>query len=208
VTPNPGAREEKFSAEVTFREGFAYGLTRGRAMGDPDAELMDRYARGDLDAFDALFRRYDRRAFGFLLRRTRCPDRAADLHQELFLRVHRFRIRFDPTQPFAPWFFEVARNVWHDDLRRRHRLRHEVDGARADDLPAGDDPERRVADRELTGRLLASLAPAQRALVVGTAVEGLSYPELAGQLGRSVVSLKQAGSRALRRLRRFARERA
>jgi len=174
---------------------------------DSDAALMDRYARGDLDAFDALFRRYDRRAFGFLLRRTRCPDRAADLHQELFLRIHRFRERFDPHQRFAPWFFEVARNVWHDDLRRRHRL-SELEESSVDDVPSADDPERSAGDRELAGQLLAALGPGQQALVVGTAVEGLSYPELSGQVGRSVGSLKQAGSRALRRLRRLARERS
>lgn len=175
-------------------------------MQDLDAELMDRYASGDLDAFDALFRRYDRRAFGFLLRRTRCPDRAADLHQELFLRIHRFRDRFDASQRFAPWFFEVARNVWHDDLRRRHRLRSELDEQRAEELPAGHDLERSVGDRELAEQLLAGLAPGARALLVAATVEGMSYRELSSQLGRSAASLKQTGSRALRRLRQLARE--
>lgn len=175
---------------------------------DSDAELMDRYARGDLEAFEVLFRRYDRRAFAFLLRRTRCAERAADLHQELFLRIHRFRLHFDSEQRFAPWFFSVARNVWHEDLRRRHRLPNEVHDVAAACLPGPDDPEKSARDREFVGQLLGALRPSQQALVVGTAVEGLSYPELAGQVGRSADSLKQAGSRALRRLRRLARERA
>lgn len=173
---------------------------------DDDGERMERYARGDLDAFDELFRRYDRRAFAFLLRRTRCPDRAADLHQELFLRVHRFRDCFDGTQPFAPWFFEIARNVWHDELRRRHRRPWVADDAPAELPGTGGDPEQSAGNRELVGQLLAALAPRQQAVVLGTAVEGLSYPELAGRVGRSVDSLKQAGSRAVRRLRRLARE--
>jgi RNA polymerase sigma-70 factor (ECF subfamily) len=177
-------------------------------MDQSDAELMDRYARGDLEAFDVLFGRYDRRAFAFLLRRTRCAERAADLHQELFLRIHRFRHHFDPEQRFAPWFFSVARNVWHEELRRRHRLPNEVHDVSADCFPAADDPERSARDRELAGQLLSALGPSQQALVIGTTVEGFSYPELAGQVGRSADSLKQAGSRALRRLRRLARERA
>lgn len=181
-------------------------MARPRADADPDGDLMDRYTRGDLDAFEVLFRRYDRRAFRFLLARTRCPDRAADLHQELFLRLHRSRDRFDPARPFAPWFFEVARNVWNDDLRRRHRLPEVADAA--DVASDGDDPERRAGDRELAGQLLAALGPGQQTLVMRTAVEGLSYRELALSAGRSVDSVKQAGSRALRRLRRLARERA
>lgn len=175
---------------------------------ESDAELMDRYARGDLEAFDVLFGRYDRRAFAFLLRRTRCAERAADLHQELFLRIHRFRHHFDPAQQFAPWFFSVTRNVWHDDLRRRHRLPDAIHDVSVDCLPAADDPERSARDRELAGQLLSALGPSQQALVIGSTVEGLSYPELSGQMGRSADSLKQAGSRALRRLRRLARERA
>lgn len=178
-----------------------------REMGDPDAELMERYARGDGEAFDALFRRYDRRAFGFLLRRTRCPERAADLHQELFLRIHRFRDRFDPTQSFSPWFFEVARNVWKDDLRRRHRpdpLRRATNTT--DEVAAVGNPERSTANREMARWLLSRLSTGQQTILLSTAVEGLSYPELAGRAGGSAASARQAGSRALRRLRRLARE--
>ena len=67
-----------------------------------DSELMDRYARGSADAFDQLFDRYDHRIFGFFIARARCPERAADLHQEVFLKLHRFRDRFDPARPFGP----------------------------------------------------------------------------------------------------------
>ncbi len=40
--------------------------------------LMERYARGDLDAFEELYRRYERRVYGFCLRFLGDPDGAAD----------------------------------------------------------------------------------------------------------------------------------
>jgi RNA polymerase sigma-70 factor (ECF subfamily) len=170
-----------------------------------DAELMERYARGDASAFDALFDRYDRRIFAFFVGRTRCVERAADLHQELFLRLHRFRDRFDPARPFAPWVFALARNVWHDDLRRRHDL---VDGGNAAiEVEATDASfESRVVARDEARRLIDCLAPDDRALVFDTAVAGFTYAELARPGIRSMDALKQAGSRALRRLRRRSAE--
>jgi len=165
-----------------------------------DSELMGRYARGDADAFDQLFGRYDRPIFAFFLGRARCPDRAADLHQELFLRLHRFRDHFDSARPFTPWVFALARNVWHDDLRRRHGVVEREDGIEVEAVD--EDFESRLLSGDQARRLLEVLAPRERALVLETAVVGYSYAELAPRTRRSVDSLKQAGSRALRKLRR------
>lgn len=67
-----------------------------------DETLMAAYRDGDAVAFEELFRRYESRAYGFFLKRTASPERAQDLYQELFLRVHRARDRYDPARPFCP----------------------------------------------------------------------------------------------------------
>lgn len=72
-----------------------------------DSELMELYACGSVEAFEELFRRYERRAHGYFLGRARCDATASDLYQELFLRLHRFRHLYDAGQPFAPWFFRA-----------------------------------------------------------------------------------------------------
>jgi RNA polymerase sigma factor (sigma-70 family) len=94
---------------------------RGAASQLPDEALMERYADGDAQAFDELFRRYEPRAYAFFLRRTGSPERARDLYQELFLRIHRARDRYDRGRPFAPWLFRIAQRLWIDDQRRAHR---------------------------------------------------------------------------------------
>lgn len=167
----------------------------------PDSELMDRYARGNAGAFDQLFDRYDHRIFAFFMGRARCPDRATDLHQEVFLRLHRFRDHFDPTRPFTPWLFALARNVWHDELRRRHGLR-ETDDPKGLDEAIDESFESHVVSRDHARHLLATLAPRERELMLATVVAGFTYAELGPRAQRSVDSLKQAGSRALRKLRK------
>lgn len=165
-----------------------------------DAELMELYAEGSAEAFEELFARYERRAFDYFLRRTGSEDRAGDLYQELFLRLHRFRDRYDCSRPFAPWFFRVARNVLMEDLRRSMRRREVLlEDDRSQVAEAGI--ERQIDGRRESARLL-SLIPEEHARILAAAkIQGLGYAEIAQSLGKSADAVKQCASRALRRLR-------
>ena len=161
---------------------------------------MDFYARGSEPAFNELFHRYERRAYGYFLRRVASEGRARDLYQELFLRLHRFRGTYDPERPFAPWFFHIAHSVFVDEWRQ-HQRRAEV-ALNETDLRSQDaDAERVVAAREGAERALASLSPERARILVDAKVRGLEYGEIAASLSKSVDAVKQAASRSLRRLR-------
>jgi RNA polymerase sigma-70 factor (ECF subfamily) len=165
----------------------------------PDEALMARYADGDSEAFAELFRRYEPRAYAYFLRRTGAVERAEDLYQELFLRIHRARAEFDPARPFAPWLFQIAHRLLVDDLRRAHRARETpVAGEWRCESPSS---EERLGDRELLARALAGLSDEERHIVVSAKVDGVGYSELAAQLGKSADAVRKAASRALQRLR-------
>jgi len=173
----------------------------GRAMkGQTDECLMERYADGDADAFGELFGRYERRAYRFFAARIRSEERAWDLYQDLFLRLHRFRRTYRAGGPFAPWFFQIARRVLLDDLRRDRSSREvplESEIARSEE----NDAERRVADVEQAEELLSRLSPEQGLVLLAEKVEGLGCAEIAAHLGKSVAAVKQVASRGLRKLR-------
>lgn len=172
-------------------------------QGEPDESLMARYAAGDMEAFDDLFRRHEPRVYSFFLRRTGSSQRAEDLYQELFLRIHRARDTYDATRPFTPWFFQIARRLLVDDLRRSFRS-HEVPIEDRDPRSERQGSEEQLADRELVGQLLGHLSPEERYVVVSAKVEGIGYPELAEQQGKSVDAVKKMASRAIQRLRAAA----
>ena len=165
-----------------------------------DETLMRQYVDGDAGAFDELFRRYEPRAFSFFIKRTRSRERAQDLYQELFLRIHRARDSYDPARAFTPWFFQIAHRLLVDDQRRAYRS-HEVPigdrEPRSDRASARDD----VADREQLGQILDGLSPEERYVLVSAKVEGIGYPELAAHLGKSADAVKKMASRAMQRLR-------
>jgi RNA polymerase sigma-70 factor (ECF subfamily) len=165
-----------------------------------DEALMARYAEGEEGAFNELFRRFERRAYIYFRRRTGSEARAWDLYQELFLRLHRFRHTYDPSQTFAPWFFQVANRVFIDDCRRSFRSREVA--LTESPAPARDaDAENRAGEVELLDLLLGTLSMEQAQVVLAAKVQGMGYAEIASKLGKSVDCVKQVGSRALRALR-------
>ncbi len=178
-------------------------VRRANGQEESDEKLMARYAAGDLDAFDELFRRYDLRAYFFFLKRTDSPQRAEDLYQELFLRIHRARGRFDPERAFAPWFFQIANHLLIDDCRRAFR-RHELLIDWLDPRAEQPTSEAQVADREQVDQLLRTLSPQARYVVLEAKADGIGYSALAARLGKSEDAVKKMASRAIQRLRSAA----
>ncbi|MEN8183545.1 MAG: sigma-70 family RNA polymerase sigma factor [Myxococcota bacterium] len=111
---------------------------------DSDEALMQRVQRGDEAAFEALFHRYRSRLYGFLLRRVgEAP--ADDLFQETWLRVVRYRDRFDPRRRFSTWLFQIANNLARD-LGRRSAVRSRARGELILQAERGEPDARRVGE--------------------------------------------------------------
>ncbi len=166
-----------------------------------DERLMERYACGDGDAFQELFGRYERRAFLYFLRRTGCEQRAGDLYQELFLRLHRARRSYDPSRPFAPWFFRVAEHLLADERRRAAR-RPEVPLGDAERADRALSAEQVIGDAECAHALVGRLSSIERHVLVAAKIDGRDYAEIACEIGKSVAAVKKLASRAMQRLRR------
>src|SRR5205085_3203752 len=88
--------------------------------------------------------------------------------------------------PFVAWLYTIARNVLHDRARQSGR----EEGARRAPLPepAVDDG---VERRALLFRLVDTLPPAQRDVIVKRFAEQRSIADVARQLGRSEGAIKQ-----------------
>jgi RNA polymerase sigma-70 factor (ECF subfamily) len=94
--------------------------------GAPDArdavragQLVRQATGGDLDAFEELIRRLQRRVYGFAYHHVRDLDEAHDLTQEIFVKLYRNLARYDPARPFEPWFWKLAANTSINYRRKR-----------------------------------------------------------------------------------------
>lgn len=160
-----------------------------------DEELMARVQQGDANAYRALFERHHNRLYGYLIRRTRDPQVAADLFQETFLRVYRARRTWKPGRPFRPWIFGIAVNASRDHARKVRRLPAEVE------LGQGPVTRDRPDDRIHLESAIAGLPDTLREAFLLGVVEGFDHNEVAAQLDITPANARARISRARARLR-------
>ncbi len=84
-------------------------------------ELLERFAQGELDAFETLFRQFQGVVYGWIVRIVRDSGVAEDLTVETFWRIYRARARFDPAGNFGAWSRRIATNIALDYLKTARR---------------------------------------------------------------------------------------
>ncbi len=155
--------------------------------------------------FDEVVEQYGPKIYRTALRLTGNLDDAADLSQDVFLRIYGSLDRYEPGT-FDGWLYRVTKNLFLDRARRRVRLRLEPLPDEEWRVPASGEPgpadvlERRTLEATLENGL-AQLAADFRLAVVLCDVEGLTYDEIADVTGwplGTVRSRIHRGRRALR----------
>lgn len=167
-----------------------------------DDELL---AASDADSFALFYRRHVDWVLGYLARRTRDPELAADLTAEVFASALIARHRFRPRDGTAnSWLFRIASNQLMDAMRRgqaetraRRRLSMEPVGTTDHDLEM---IERLASDVEVLA-IVDGLAPEQSTAVRARVLDDREYDDIAGELGVSEAVIRKRVSRGLGALR-------
>lgn len=88
---------------------------------ESDKELIQRYRKGDVEAFNILIKRYEKPLFNFIYRLIGNRASAEDIFQEVFLRVIKGIARYRHQKKFASWLYRIANNLIIDTLRKQKR---------------------------------------------------------------------------------------
>lgn len=152
---------------------------------DEERDLVVRVQRGDKHAFDELVRRYARRAFAVAYRILRHTQDAEDLVQDAFVAALDGIGSFDPTRPFAPWFFKIVVNRALNAVSARStRERHvTVTPLWSSEAAAVEfDPAERSEIRQRFQEALSALPQQQRVIVEMSDIDGRSSTEIGEML--------------------------
>jgi RNA polymerase sigma-70 factor (ECF subfamily) len=177
---------------------------------DPDGSLVERWQSGDLEAFEALVRRHERRVFRLLFRMLGNREEAEDVAQETFLNLHRHGRRFRRESRFSTFLYRVAANAALNRRRSLGRERSRMDAlasrqAAGESLPAFPrDPEGAAEHREESRRVqeaISTLPERLRLPLVLFDIEGLAYSEISRVAGIPEGTVKSRIHRARQALR-------
>jgi len=180
-------------------------MRRSNLQEADDSELIACAARGDREAFGALYERYVFRVFRHVYYLTSDPHTAEDLTAQTFLNALEAIPRYEMRGvPFLAWLLRIAYN-----LTLNHR---KVRKNGTTSLPEGLEIEGTTyspeasceakADGERVWAGVRRLRGDQRQVIVMRFIDGLSYPDIARVLGKSVGAVRVIQYRALVALRR------
>jgi len=168
--------------------------------------------QGDLSAFNRLVLAYQELAYNVAYRILGNEDRAMDATQDAFLRGYRALEQFRGGS-FKVWILRIVTNCCYDQLRAsQRRPTTSLDDILEDDEHTrlfeddGELPEEHVERQELDAAIqegLTGLPDEQRAVLVMSDIEGLSYEEIARVISVPLGTIKSRLSRGRAKLRDY-----
>jgi RNA polymerase sigma-70 factor (ECF subfamily) len=184
------------------------GAAAGRSA---DLDLVDRCRRGELGAFEELYRAHSGRLFSLAVRMLGNPADAEDQLQEIFLSAHRKLESFRGDSALGTWLYRLAMNQILDHVRSRAARTGQMTDGLDDASLLADVGSRRLAqsaiDRIDLERALAELPEGCRAAFVLHDVEGLEHREVSEVLGIAEGTSKSQVHKARLRLRGLLQQR-
>jgi len=192
VTSGSGANDR-------LQAGSREAMQSARQSEDELRDLMVRYQEGDAAAVETLVTSLSPALLRFCSGPGMSPSDAEDLLQDCWLRIHRARHTYLPSEPLLPWIFAVARHTRLDAYRRRRRRGSREVLVAGTPEPAGATPGPGSGVMELLNRL----PDDQREVIVMLKVVGMSLEEVARATSSTAGAIKQKAHRAYVTLRRM-----
>lgn len=189
-------------------------------MASNDTELIMQTQRGNMDAFEQLVQRYDKRVLTIAAGYVSCSDDAKDIYQEVFLRVYKGLPKFQYKSEFSTWLFRITTNVCLSHRMRRRRHSHasldqnvnDEDGqphALKDTLFDNTTTDQQTHNAEISMRVeqaLKTLSPRQRMVFSLKHYDGYKLKEIAEMMKCSDGTVKKYLFEATARLRKQLRD--
>lgn len=167
--------------------------------------LISSLKRGDLSAFDRIYRHYAPKLYGFAFNLVKSKIEAEGVVQEVFLKVWKNREQIDLHASFDSYLFTITYNTVISLLRKKASEKKYIDYLQSIQIPSATNPT--TADlewRELQDEvdaIIDQLPTRQQEVYRLSREQGMTYAEIADQLNLSVNTVENHMGRALKFIR-------
>ena len=169
-----------------------------------DFELVEKLQKGDLDAFDQIFKKYGDRLFGFALSYLKSKEETEGLVQDVFLKIWENRKNLKKESSLKSYLFTIA---YHDMCRlfRKKQIHEkflEEKGFAENTTINLEEQLEYKATLEQVDRLIEKLPEKQRIIFIKSRKEGKSTREIAEEMNLAPGTVDNNISAALKFLRK------
>ena len=170
--------------------------------------LIDKMKGGDRESFNKVFRRYYAPLTRFCVRFVGDSDQAAEIVQDLFVRIWTNREKLAVTTSFESYMLRSVRNSAITYINRERSHTDVNERLYADDSDAND-PSETLQSNNLEAsyqKVLATMPEKRREVFLASRFDGLKYTEIAEKLGLSQKTVEAHMSAAIKQLREGLKE--
>ncbi len=176
-------------------------MNPGSAIVDPTVlkTWIQRAQKGDIGSYQNIYDSFARKVLNFVYRMVHSLEEAEDLTQETFVAVYQKLGTLQDSDKFEAWLFRIARNFIYQRYRKRAPAAVSIDAPSEDgrlmtELVDGrKNPDEEYQTQELENvitNVIADLPEKYREVFVLSALQHLSYEQIANIVGRSISSVK------------------
>lgn len=183
---------------------FAFVLGDGEQLQkglEIDEKLIKRIAKGDMDAFDILYRQSERTLYAYVLSLTKDHETTLDIMQDTYVKLISAAHLYKPMGKPLAWIFTIAKNLFYQKLRKEKNVEHMDPTDLSDDKRFSYVTD--IEDRLVLEGVLKLLTQEEREIIMLYAVSGMKHKEIAENLGLNLSTTLSKYHRALKKLRDF-----
>ena len=192
-------------------------LDPGEVLADPTflVSWIKKAKKGDLESYQKIYDAFARKVLNFIYRMVSSVEEAEDLTQETFIAVYKKLGSLKDNDKFEPWLFRIARNFVYQRYRARSPASVPIDALDEEGKPVTQliDQRKNPDEAYQAGELedvvqkeIDNLPEKYREVFVLSAIQHLSYQEIADITDRSLPSIKTDIHRARLEIRRRIKE--
>ena len=197
-------------------ESDIVNFTSNVALGDittaADLELTKVAARGNMAAFEEIYKRHHRRVYSICLRMLQNASEAEDLTQDVFIQLYRKIGSFRGDSAFTTWLHRMTVNQVLMHFRKRTVKYEKVtdEGETPDQIVTGtvNPMKMQIVDKIAIENAIAQLPDGYKNVFVLHDVEGFEHEEVARILGCSVGTSKSQLHKARLKLQKLLKKKA
>ena len=170
-------------------------------------DLLEAYRQGDWQAFDKFFHLTKDPLYSFVKKKIQNSELAADIVQDVYLRIHRHILHFDRTEGAAlSWIFSIAHNCVRDAYKQCSVERKRHLAVMNGPNKSFQDAEDRIFFRELIFKLKHNISEEELRILMQRVLGDSSFKEIGETERIQPENARQKFSRLLKKLKPYLQD--